>query len=31
VHPGITVTPQMVTMGTDAAVAGAAPAPAGSP
>jgi RND family efflux transporter MFP subunit len=31
VHPGITVTPQTVTMGTDAAVAGAAPAPAGSP
>jgi multidrug efflux system membrane fusion protein len=31
VHPGITVTPQMVTMGTDAAVAGTAPAPAGSP
>jgi RND family efflux transporter MFP subunit len=31
VHPGITVTPQTVTMGTDAAVAGSAPAPAGSP
>ena len=31
VHPGITVTPQTVTMGTDAAVAAAAPAPAGSP
>jgi RND family efflux transporter MFP subunit len=31
VHPGITVTPQTVTMGTDAAVAGAAPTPAGSP
>jgi RND family efflux transporter MFP subunit len=31
VHPGITVTPQTVTMGTDAAVAGATPAAAGSP
>ena len=31
VHPGITVTPQTVTMGTDAAVAGTASAPAGSP
>jgi multidrug efflux system membrane fusion protein len=31
VHPGITVTPQTVTMGADAAVAGAAPAPAGTP
>jgi RND family efflux transporter MFP subunit len=31
VHPGITVTPQTVPMGTDAAVAGAASPPAGSP
>jgi len=31
VHPGITVTPQTVTMGTDAAVAGTASAPAGTP
>jgi multidrug efflux system membrane fusion protein len=31
VHPGVTVTPQTVTMGTDAAVAGTASAPAGSP
>src|SRR3984893_18343785 len=30
-HPGLTVTPQTVTMGTDAAVAGTAPPPAGSP
>jgi len=29
-HPGITVTPQTVTMGTDAATAGATAAPAGS-
>ena len=31
VHPGITVTPQTVTMGADAATAGTAPAPAKSP
>jgi multidrug efflux system membrane fusion protein len=30
-HPGITVTPQTVTMGADAATAGTAPAPANSP
>jgi RND family efflux transporter MFP subunit len=30
-HPGLTVTPQTVTMGADAAAAGAASAPAGSP
>jgi RND family efflux transporter MFP subunit len=30
-HPGITVTPQTVTMGADAATAGTAPAPAKSP
>lgn len=30
-HPGMTVAPQTVTMGTDAAVAASAPAPAGSP
>jgi RND family efflux transporter MFP subunit len=30
-HPGLTVTPQTVTMGADAATAGTAPAPAKSP
>ncbi len=30
-HPGLTVTPQTVTMGADAAAAGSASAPAGSP